>query len=112
MSITPKNKLVRNNVPHSITEQGRTPNLKTLNDNEFETELFNKLLDETKEVLEAKDDPEHLAEEIADVYEVIDTIIKIKNLNNDQIKQTQNNKRQKWGGFDQKIWLTSVTEKE
>jgi predicted house-cleaning noncanonical NTP pyrophosphatase (MazG superfamily) len=109
MSITPKNKLVRNNVPLSITEQGRTPNLKTLNDNEFEIELFNKLLDETKEVLEAKDDQEHLAEEIADVYEVIDTIIKIKNLNSDKKNKK---KKQKWGGFDQKIWLTSVTEKE
>lgn len=111
MSTTPKNKLIRDYVPSSITEQGRIPNLKTLNDSEFEKEIFNKLLDEAKEVTEARSDQDHLSEEIADVFEVLDTIIKIKDLNLDQIKKIQTDKRNKWGGFDQKIWLESVTEK-
>ncbi len=112
MTITQKNKLVRDNVPSSITEQGRTPKLRILSKPEYEKEIFNKLIDEAKEVIEAKEDPNHLNEEIADVFEVLDTIIKIKNLNLDQIKKIQTDKRNKWGGFDQQIWLESVIEKE
>lgn len=112
MPTTPKNKLVRDFVPNSIIEQGRTPNLKNLNNQEFEREIFSKLLDEAKEVIEAKSDNEHLSEEIADVFEVIDSIINTKNLDYNHIKKVQANKKDKWGGFDQKIWLESVTEKE
>lgn len=112
MTPTPKNKLIRDNVPNSITEQGRTPNLKILSDSEFEKEIFNKLLDEAKEVVEAQNDAEHLLEELADVLEVIDSIANFKKLNTNQIKNIQTEKRKKWGGFDQKIWLESVIEKE
>ncbi len=112
MTIIPKNKLIRDNVPNSITEQGRTPNLKTLSDSEFEKEIFDKLVDESKEVTEAKSDQDHLSEEIADVFEVLDSIIKTKNLNYNHIKKIQSDKKEKWGGFDQQIWLESVTEKE
>ncbi len=112
MTITPKNKLIRDNVPGSITEQGRTPNLITLDDTTFQKEIFNKLVDEAKEAVEAQNDSDHLAEEIADVYEVLDSIIKLKNLDPNQIKQIQINKRVQWGSFDKKIWLESVTEKE
>ena len=111
MTITPKNKLIRDNVPSSIIEQGRTPNLITLDDTTFQKEIFNKLVDEAKEVVEAQNDSDHLAEEIADVYEVLDSIIRLKNLNPNQIKQIQINKRDQWGSFDKKTWLESVTEK-
>lgn len=112
MTITQKNKLVRDNVPSSIIEQSRTPNLRILSKPEYEKEIFKKLIDETKEVIEAMEDPNHLKEEIADVYEVLDAIIKNKKLSSEEIKHIQRQKREKWGGFDQQIWLESVTEKE
>ena len=112
MSTTPKNKLIRDKVVDGIFSESRTPNTKILNEGEFETEIFNKLLDESKEVIEAKNDLNHLPEEIADVLEVIDSIIKLKQLDISQIKQIQTDKRNQWGGFDNKIWLESVTEKE
>lgn len=111
MTITQKNKLVRDNVPNSIREQSRTPNLITLDDTTFQKELFNKLVDEANEVVESQNVSEHLLEELADVLEVIDSIVNLKKLNFDQIKNIQTEKRKKWGGFDQKIWLESVTEK-
>ncbi len=111
MTITPKNKLIRDQVPSSIIKQGRTPNLRTLNNEEFQKEIFNKLIDEANEVIESQNNLDHLPEEIADVLEVIDSIIKIKNLDKNQILKIQTEKRNKWGSFDQKVWLKSVTEK-
>lgn len=112
MTITPKNKLIRDNVPNSIREQGRTLNIIIRDDATFQKEIFNKLLDEAKEVIESQNDTQQLLEELADVLEVIDSIVNFKKLNFDQIKKIQTDKRNKWGGFDQKIWLESVTEKE
>jgi predicted house-cleaning noncanonical NTP pyrophosphatase (MazG superfamily) len=112
MIITQKNKLVRNNVIDDIESQGRKPNTSTLDDDRFQTEIFNKLADESKEVIESQNNSQHLSEEIADVYEVLDSIIKFKKLNPDAIKKLQNDKRDKWGNFDKKIWLESIIEKE
>lgn len=111
-TITPKNKLIRDGIPQSIIDQGRTPNTRILDDTSFEKEIFNKLVDEAKEVTETINDQEHLTEEIADVFEVIDAIVKFKKLDMSQIVKLKEAKRNSWSGFDKKIWLESVTEKE
>lgn len=112
MAITPKNKLIRDKVIDSISSQGRTPNIKILDNKSFETEICSKLVDEAKEVVGSIEDRGHLSEEIADVLEVIDAIIKTKNLNLDEIQKIKVDKRNQWGGFDKQIWLESVTEKD
>ena len=111
-SIIQKNKLIRDGIPQSIIDQGRTPNTRILEDAEFEKEIFNKLLDEAKEVTESVNDIGHLSVEIADVLEVIDAIVKFKNLDMSEIQKIKENKRKAWGGFDKKIYLDSTTEKD
>jgi len=112
MHILPKNKLIRDGIPQSIIDQGRTPNTRILDDRDFEKEIFSKLVDEAKEVTETIEDPEHLSEEIADVLEVIDAIVKTKKLNLDEIQKIKAQKRNAWGGFDKKVYLDSTVEKD
>lgn len=47
-----------------------------------------------------------IKEEIADLYEVLDTLIKNKNFSKDEILEIQKLKREKKWGFEKKIILT------
>ena len=64
------NKLVRDKIPEIIENDGETPVVRVLNDNEYKKELEKKLKEEYEEVLLAKDKKERL-EELADMLEVI-----------------------------------------
>lgn len=113
MAITPKNKLVRDLIPDTIVAEGRTPNTITLDPDRFVDELIKKLREEVAEITVAiPGSPEHLAEEISDLYEVIDSLIKIKDLDKKQISEIQTKKRQERGGFEKRIFLVSIKEKD
>lgn len=49
------NKLVRDNIPEIIMNDGEYPVIRVLNDEEYKKELERKLLEEYKEVIEATD---------------------------------------------------------
>lgn len=102
------NKLVRDKIPDIIRSNSEKPKTRILNDSEFETELLKKLLEEAEEVAEAKGDKKEIAKEISDVYEVVDTIINIYGINKEKIVELQKERREKRGGFKDKIYLESV----
>lgn len=103
-------KLVRNNIPNIIKENGENPITKILNDQEYYEELQLKLLEETKEAISAKNDRE-LLEELADIIEIIITLAKTKNISLQDILKEAEIKREKRGGFSDKIYLENVEEK-
>ena len=97
------NKLVRDKIPEIILADGREVSTRILNDKEYEAELEKKLVEECKEVLEAKG--EHRLEELADVLEVMMALAKNDGYALDDIIVAARQKREKRGAFDKKIFL-------
>ena len=98
-------KLVRDRIIDIIRKNGENPIYHTLSDEEYLAELHKKLFEEANEFVE-NDDPE----ELADLLEVIYAIAKHKNINMEEVEQIRLNKRDKRGGFDEKIYLEDVEE--
>ena len=94
------NKLVRDNIPEIMINNGAKPVTRTLEDNEYYEELKKKLLEETKEFLESNN-----IEEIADIEEVILAILKYNDWSWEKLENIRKNKVDKKGSFIKKIFL-------
>ena len=99
------NKLVRDEIPRNIEEKGKKCRYYKLEDNEYKKELDKKLLEEANEFI-----ADHSIEEMADLMEVIEAILKSHNLTKERIEQVRLEKKNKKGGFDEKIYLVEVEE--
>ena len=100
------NKLVRDKIPSEINSSaGRNATYRILDDEEFIIELNKKLLEESNEFIYEND-----VEELADLMEVVETIMKEKNITWDEVREKQKSKRDKKGGFVEKIYLECVDE--
>ncbi|MBQ8522558.1 MAG: nucleoside triphosphate pyrophosphohydrolase [Clostridia bacterium] len=100
-------KLVRNRIIDIIKSNGEDPIYHTLSDEEYLAELHKKLFEEANEFVE-NDDPE----ELADLLEVIYAIAKHKNINMQEVEKERVKKREKRGGFEDKIYLETVKKKK
>ena len=98
------NKLVRDNIPDIIENNGEKAIIRILNDDEYRNELYKKLIEETNEVVSSKNKEETL-EELADVLEVLKAIVNLENKTIDDVIEIANQKRLKRGGFDKRIFL-------
>jgi len=98
------NKLVRDKIPEIIEKDGENPFTRILNDAEYKEELKNKLREEAEEFILAKDNTE-LVKEMSDILEVLEYIEKSFNLNKEEILKVKEERKQKRGGFDKKIFL-------
>ena len=101
------NKLVRDKIPEIIEKNGEKPYIKILEDNEYKMELEKKLLEEYNEVLKTESSEERV-EELADMIEVINSLATLENKSLEDVIKIANNKREKRGGFDKKIFLEKV----
>lgn len=100
------NKLVRDKIPENIESiQGRKATWRIMKDEEYMQELNRKLLEEVHEFIE-----ENAIEELADIMEVIQSIMKIKHISYEELKKVQEMKRNNKGGFDNKIYLIDVEQ--
>lgn len=97
------NKLVRDNIPDIIKNNGDTPITRILEHNEYIACLYKKLQEEVNEYI--KDDN---IEELCDVLEVLEAIISAKSFSKDEIKRTKHKKAEKNGAFKDKIFLEKV----
>lgn len=100
------NKLVRDKIPEIISKNGGNPTIKVLNGEEYKIAIFEKLKEECAEVISAEN-KEHLTEELADLFEVIHSIIKNQDITFEEIEKVRLSKKEKRGGFDEKIFLIS-----
>ena len=103
------NKLVRDRIPEIIMSKGETPVTRVLNESEYKEELEKKLLEEYKEVIEATGN-ERL-EELADMIEVIRALGNLENTTIEEIIKIADDKNDKRGSFNDKIFLEKVVEK-
>ena len=95
-------KLVRDNIPNIIKENNEEPIIKILSNAEFKVELEKKLLEECNEVLNAVGNDR--LEELADLLEVINSLAFLENKTLNDIEKIMIKKREKRGGFTQKIY--------
>lgn len=95
---------MRDKIPEIIKQkEGRTAATQVLgDDDEFLGFLLKKVVEEAEELSRATSD-HNIQEEIADVYEIIDIIIKLKGMSAKDIATIQDEKRAKRGGFDQRL---------
>lgn len=122
------NKLVRDRIPNIIIGHGLSFKARKLDNVEFENELANKLIEESKEVAnkvqwlnhkceqepvsneELDLDMKEITEELADVLEVYVNLVKSLKLTTEDIEKAANKKRYERGGFEDKIFLEWVED--
>ena len=102
------NKLVRDKIPEDIdSEQGRKCKYRILDDKEYLKELNRKILEEANEFIE-----ENSIEELGDLMEVINAIMKLKGYNMKEVEKVMKVKEEKKGAFNNKIFLEYVDEEK
>lgn len=105
------NKLVRDKIPEKIERNNETALIKILNDKEYEDALNDKFYEEIKEVINSKG-KEDLKEELADLLEIIYAKAKINEILFEEIEKTRKLKKEKRGGFDNKILLIKTIKRD
>lgn len=101
------NKLVRDNIPNIISENGEKPITRVLTDEEYIRELNLKIEEEVKEYL-----LDFSVEELADIEEVIRAILDYKNVSYEEFENVRINKVNKRGAFKKRIFLERVEDEK
>ena len=101
------NKLVRDLIPDIIKSSNKKCDFSVLEEKEFKLELKKKLVEEALELLNAGSEEESI-NELADIYEVLEHIIKINNYDKLKINKIKNDKAINKGKFNKKYFLRNV----
>lgn len=99
------NKLTRDNIPDLIETSGRKQKSRRMSVEEYEDALISKVVEEIEEYRVTKNE-----EEIADIYEVLDCLIKLKGYEPMHIDYLQLIKREARGSFEKRILLEEVED--
>ncbi|MFW6298069.1 MAG: phosphoribosyl-ATP pyrophosphohydrolase [Bacillota bacterium] len=103
------NKLIRDNIPEIIQKSGKHCEVRTLDEVSFKKELKKKLIEESKELSEAET-KEDLVNELADVKELYETILKVHGIDEKMIEEKRKTKNKKNGAFEKRLFLVNVNE--
>lgn len=98
-------KLVRDRIPEIIENDGKTCICETLSDEDYLRLLDEKLNEELVEYQESKS-----LEELADLLEVIQAVVKARGWTLEDLEQVRADKADRRGGFEKKILLKEVQE--
>lgn len=97
------NKLVRDRIPEIIEQHGEEYETRILGKKEYAKALKEKLVEEAKEVVGAKDG--ELPSELADVLQLVQDIAANAGVPLEDIEQTRKDKEARNGGFKRRIFL-------
>ena len=103
------NKLLRDRILEIIKADGEKPYFRILNKKQYLKEIKKKIIEETKELIKAKNKKE-IINEIVDIQELIDALISELGLTKLKIQKQQKVKNKKRGRFKKKLFLIK-TEK-
>ena len=98
-------KLVRDRIPEIIEDSGKTCVYELLSDTDYLRLLDEKLQEELAEYQESKS-----IEELADLLEVMQAVVKARGWTLEELEQVRADKAAKRGGFEKKILLKEVLE--
>ena len=101
------NKLVRDNVPEIIAKSGNTVSYRILNEEDYKVALEEKLDEEVIEYHESKS-----VEEIADIVEVLNAILKANGHNRLKVFKARIKKKVAKGKFKRRAFLEEVKEND
>ena len=96
---------MRDRIPEIIKADGKTCVCETLSDEDYLSLLDQKLNEELAEYQESKS-----LEEMADLLEVIQAVVKARGWTLEELEQVRANKAAKRGGFEKKVLLKEVSE--
>jgi len=99
------NKLVRDKIPQIIEASGKTCETEVLSDERYLEMLDKKLNEELAEYQQEKS-----LEELADLLEVLYAVAVARGHSLEELEQVRAEKKDKRGGFAEKIFLIKVTE--
>lgn len=99
------NKLVRDKIPEIIKASGKVPVIYYADNEEYYKFLQVKLTEELSEFMASNE-----VEELADLCEVINSILVYKGITHDIFKQIMEEKREKRGAFENRIILERVDD--
>lgn len=95
------NKLIRDKIPAIIATKWEIANTYIADSGEYWEKLKDKLIEEAHEVIAETNIPE----ELADLMEVIHAICKTRWITLEEVEKIRREKREKRGGFEEKIIL-------
>lgn len=98
-------KLVRDKIPEVIAANGEKAVTRVLDDAEFVKAPEAKLLEEVQEM---RQDKAERKIEIADIFEVLDALIKAYGFSKEEIMALKEKKRLERGEFEKKLFLEGV----
>ena len=104
------NKLVRDKIPNKIENNDEVAVTRVLDDSEYKIELLKKLKEECSEVMNSNG-KEEIMQELADVYEVLNSICKLYEKTMDDLVKIAEEKREKRGSFEKRIFLEKTYKK-
>ncbi len=104
-------KLVRDRIPEFFQLEFIEITSRILDKDEYIESLKNKLLEETHEVLEAKDE-DSLKEELADLLEVMKSLAAACNFSFEDIERIRIQKKLYKGGFEDKVYIDFIEADE
>lgn len=103
------NKLVRDQIPELIADNGEQAVVYRANDVERKSLLASKAVEEALELLAASSLEEEVGE-VADLYEVLDALGRASGWTNEEVRAAQEAKRRERGGFDEGYVLLSTSD--
>lgn len=99
------NKLVRDNIPDLIRENGETPVIRTLDDGEYAACLAEKLREEVEEFLADSN-----LDELSDILEVLEALAGLHGWTDGEIQKARRDKAERRGAFRKRVFLEKVLE--
>ncbi len=106
-----QNKLWRDKAAEILEAHGSIIHSQELDECQFDLALCLKLIEEAHEAKDAKTKTEFMGE-IADIYEVIDTLCALRNVQKEEIIEIQTQKRETRGGFITRTYVTIAEHPE
>ncbi|WP_225744806.1 nucleoside triphosphate pyrophosphohydrolase [Marinilactibacillus sp. Marseille-P9653] len=101
------NKLVRDNIPQILENNGQIGHFKVLNENEYRLKLRQKLKEEVNEYLLAEND-DSCIEELSDIIEVIHSLAGVHKQSVESLEKRRLEKLTERGGFKNRIMLIAT----
>jgi predicted house-cleaning noncanonical NTP pyrophosphatase (MazG superfamily) len=103
------NKLIRDKITNIMEEQGKTFEVVVLDNPTYIKMLNEKLKEELEEYYNATNKEEVIGE-LSDIMEIVFAIAEYNGISHDELEQSRISKKEKRGGFKDKIFLKSVTD--
>lgn len=99
-------KLVRDNIPEIVGQKtGKEVKTRRLEDDQEYLEFLLKKVEEEAYELAHAEGREHLAEEVADVMEILDSLLELNGLAWEDIAKIKQTKAEERGGFKKRILM-------